>query len=230
MSDSDELQGAPEQQRVAALQRELRKQQRTNERKDAELRRLKAKLGRLHHEKRQSDINAKRQRFSSEATQSEVFQDPGILEQVLEYAGPEEYLFSASISRKCRQMQVVLSHRAAAESKRTKHKLRTSFTAAIASAARLQWALECGLKRKAQYTKPVEIVQDVLKVSADPAEVLAQLIVLHFKRSTLTQPRSSALQLLKEGTWRCCSSSLTMAALWMLRSASWHSCIAIWTF
>jgi hypothetical protein len=78
-------------------------------------------------------------------------------------------------------MQVVLSHRAAAESKRTKHKLRTSFTAAIASSARLQWALECGLKRKAQYTKPVEIVQDVLKVSADPAEVLAQLIVLHFK-------------------------------------------------
>jgi hypothetical protein len=131
-------------------------------------------------EQSEAELHAKRQRFSSDATQAEVLHKNDILQQVLEYVGPDEYIFSAGINRKCRQMQTILSYKAAAANGRTKNKLRTSFAACISSSERLSWAFDCGLKHKA-HRKPVQLAEAVLTTSADPAKVLALLNVQNFK-------------------------------------------------
>jgi hypothetical protein len=66
-------------------------------------------------------------------THGDVLLDDGILQQVLDYVGPDEYLYLESISRKCRQMQLTLSYKAAAVDIRTNDKLRTSFAVQLAS-------------------------------------------------------------------------------------------------
>jgi hypothetical protein len=154
-----------------------------------ELKALQAKVEAAQRDNKrlQAELHAKRHRFSPKATPAEILQDDDILRQVLEYVGPDEYLFSGSINRKCRQMQTILSQRAAAANGRTSNKLRTSFAACISSSERLLWAFGSGLKQKVQ-KKPVQLVQAVLRLavpaeptdpaeSTGPAKVLALLNV-----------------------------------------------------
>jgi hypothetical protein len=98
-----------------------------------------------------------------------------LIKRVSDFIGPSEYLFAASISRKCRQMQIVLSYKRAEGSSSRKAKLRTSFTAALTSPARLQWAFSSGLKQKDKYYKPLQLLQSAMKVSNDAVAVLGLL-------------------------------------------------------
>jgi hypothetical protein len=109
-----------------------------------------------------------------------VFETDVLVKRVMEFVGPDHYLFSASISRNCRQMQIVLSYKRAEGSK--KAKLRTSFAAALASPARLQWALNSGLKQKDKYYKPLQLVQSAMKASNDAATVPGLLNVQILKK------------------------------------------------
>jgi hypothetical protein len=130
---------------------------------------LQATAEELQHAKRQC-----------QPTNDGVFETDVLVKRVMEFVGPDQYLFSASISRSCRQMQIVLSYKRAEGSK--KAKLRTSFAAALASPARLQWAFGSGLKQKDKYYKPLQLVQTAMKVSSDAAAVLGLLNVQSLKK------------------------------------------------
>jgi hypothetical protein len=164
--------------------------------KDAALKALQANVDEPQRDKDHliSDSqSAKRQRLSSQMTHGDVLLDDGILQQVLEYVGPDEYLFSASTSKKCRQMQFTLSYKEAAKNNRTKDKLRTSLTAALASPTRLQWAFSSGLKKKDKYYKPLQLVQLAMNASTDPTSVLKTLNVCSFKLQKVDRDESSEL-------------------------------------
>jgi hypothetical protein len=114
-----------------------------------------------------------------------LFETDVLVKHILELVGPDEFVFAASINRKCRQMQVVLSHRDAAANDRTKNKLRTSLTAALASPARYLLAFECGMKQKPHFKKPVNLVRAAMQASTDPVSVLALLEPQNFKAKML---------------------------------------------
>jgi hypothetical protein len=166
-------------------------QQRIREKEDAELKalheaELKALQVKIEHLQRDNERltsaqTAKRQCTPLHKPQEDVFDTDVLVKQILEFVGPNEYFFSASISRRCRQMQTMLSHRDAAARDLTKNKLRTSSTAALASPAKLLWAFDSGLKQKTQYKKPVRLLQATMQASADPVSVLALLEVQSFK-------------------------------------------------
>jgi hypothetical protein len=141
---------------------------------------------------------AMRQRPASQETHGDVLLHYAILQQVLEYVGPDEYLFSAGINRKCKQMQIMLSHRAAAADGRTTDKLRTSFAACISSSKRLLWASDCALKHK-KHKEPCQLVEAVLETSADPAKVLTLLNVRSFKAEDAVKGANLCVKAAKRG-------------------------------
>jgi hypothetical protein len=125
---------------------------------------------------------AKRQRLSTQPTRGDLFQTDVLMKRVMEFVGPDEYFFAASISRSCRQVQIELSRKRAERSDSKQAKLCTSFTAASASPARLRWAFSSGLKQKGKYKKPLQLVQSAVKASGDPAAVLGLLNVQSLKK------------------------------------------------
>jgi hypothetical protein len=179
---------------------------------------------------------AKRRRLPM---QGDVFETDVLVKRVMEFVGPNEYLFAANISRKSRQMQFVLSYKDAAENNCTTDKLRTSFTAALASPARLQWAFNSGLKQKDAYDTPLQLVQSAMKASADPLSVLNLLNVQSMKEvdpkagSALcaTAAERSDLELLKwlhahDCPWgaKCCIWAAYNNRLDILQWAREHGC------
>jgi hypothetical protein len=148
---------------------------------DAELKALRTRVEDLQRDKDlTSSQSAELQCCPPHKPQEDVFASDVLVTHILEFVGPNQYFFSASISRKCRQMQIVLSCKDSAKNG-TKHKLRTSFTAALASPTRLSWAFECGLTQKAQFKRPVRLVQAAMLASDDPVSVLALLEAQNFK-------------------------------------------------
>jgi hypothetical protein len=148
--------------------------------KDAELKTLRMQVKQLQRDMKRLESEAqaaKRQRIDSQPTRGDVFQTGVLVKRVMEFVGPDEYLFAASINRICRQVQIELSRKRAERSDSKPAKLRTSFTAALASPARLRWAFSSGLKQKDKYKKPLQLVQSAVKVSSDPAAVLGLLRV-----------------------------------------------------
>eukprot|EP00953_Heterococcus_sp_UTEX-ZZ885_P034627 17912-Heterococcus_DN1.PRE.2 len=91
---------------------------------------------------------SKKQHLATQSAHDAVVETDALVKRVMEFVGPDQYLFAASINRSCRQMQLVLGFEWAEGSSSRKAKLRTSFTAALASPARLQWAFSSGLKQK----------------------------------------------------------------------------------
>jgi hypothetical protein len=150
--------------------------------KCAGLQALQAKVEELQrdNDRLKSDAQAAKQPRLSQPTLCDVFKTDVLVKRVMAFVGPNEYLFAASISRKCRQMQIVLSYKRAEGSK--KAKLRTSFTAALASPARLQWAFSSGLKQKDKYYKPLQLVQSAMKASDNALSVLSLLNVQSLKK------------------------------------------------
>jgi hypothetical protein len=134
------------------------------------------------NERLTSNAQAAKQSRLTQPTPGDVFETDVLVKRVLEFVGPNEYLFAASVSRKCRQVQIVISYKRAEGSSSKKAKLRTSFTAALASPARLQWAFSTGLKQKDKYYKPLQLVQVAMEVSSDAASVLSLLNVQSLKK------------------------------------------------
>jgi hypothetical protein len=139
--------------------------------KNAGLKALETKVEELQY--------AKRQRLP---TNDDVFETDVLVRRVLEFVGPDQYLFAASINRKSRQMQIVLSYqRAEGSSNAEQAKLRTSLSAALTSPARLRWAFSSGSKQKDKYDKPLQLVQSALKASGSVLTVLSLLNVQSMK-------------------------------------------------
>jgi hypothetical protein len=164
------------------------------------------------NERLKSDAQAAKQPRLSQLTLGDVFETDVLVKRVMEFVGPNEYLFAASISRKCRQMQIVLSYKRAEGSSSRKAKLRTSFTAVLASPARLQWAFSSGLKQKDKYYEPLQLVQSAMKVSSNALSVLSTLNVQSLKK--VDQQAGSQL----------CAAAIKKGDLELLKWLQAHDC------
>jgi hypothetical protein len=114
---------------------------------------------------RQQMVSYERPQAIKRHTEGSIIQDLVIPQ----FVGASEYCFLAGVSRGWRVQQLKLSFAAAAAKKRrTSDKLRTCYRAALASAARLQWASDSGLDRAVfDALTALQLVNLVQKVAED---------------------------------------------------------------